>query len=199
MQQNLPILPNVRANSQRFLRQPLRLAFARHLPLHRGGLGDYTKLTFLTLLDTPTRAFFFGPNGATGTPGEAEHSLTSPPAADITAGKPPARDRAFRMQKNKRSTYRNVSTPPGPSGATRTPGEAEHSLVSPPAADITAGKPPARDRAFRMQKNKRSTYRNVSTPSGPSGATRTPGLLNPNQARYHLRYTRMVTGTHYSR
>ena len=26
---------------------------------------------------------------------------------------------------------------------------------------------------------------------GPSGATRTPGLLNPNQARYHLRYTRI--------
>ena len=33
---------------------------------------------------------------------------------------------------------------------------------------------------------------------GPSGATRTPGLLNPNQARYHLRYTRIFSFCHYT-
>ena len=32
---------------------------------------------------------------------------------------------------------------------------------------------------------------------GPSGATRTPGLLNPNQARYQLRYTRIFNFCHY--
>ena len=32
--------------------------------------------------------------------------------------------------------------------------------------------------------------------SGPSGATRTPGLLNPNQARYQLRYTRIFNFCH---
>ena len=31
---------------------------------------------------------------------------------------------------------------------------------------------------------------------GPSGATRTPGLLNPNQARYQLRYTRIFNFCH---
>ena len=35
----------------------------------------------------------------------------------------------------------------------------------------------------------------ISEVFGPSGATRTPGLLNPNQARYHLRYTR-IFGCH---
>ena len=33
---------------------------------------------------------------------------------------------------------------------------------------------------------------------GPSGATRTPGLLNPNQARYHLRYTRIFSFCYYT-
>ena len=33
---------------------------------------------------------------------------------------------------------------------------------------------------------------------GPSGATRTPGLLNPNQARYQLRYTRIFNFCHYT-
>ena len=36
------------------------------------------------------------------------------------------------------------------------------------------------------------------TPHGPSGATRTPGLLNPNQARYHLRYTRIFSFCYYT-
>ena len=34
--------------------------------------------------------------------------------------------------------------------------------------------------------------------AGPSGATRTPGLLNPNQARYHLRYTRIFNFCYYT-
>ena len=33
---------------------------------------------------------------------------------------------------------------------------------------------------------------------GPSGATRTPGLLNPNQARYHIHYTRIFSFRHYA-
>ena len=36
----------------------------------------------------------------------------------------------------------------------------------------------------------------LSTLFGPSGATRTPGLLNPNQARYQLRYTRIFNFCH---
>ena len=43
---NLPILQKVKANSQRFTRQSLRLAFARHLPLHKGGLGSTTNPEF---------------------------------------------------------------------------------------------------------------------------------------------------------
>ena len=38
----------------------------------------------------------------------------------------------------------------------------------------------------------------LSTLFGPSGATRTPGLLNPNQARYHLRYTRIFSFCYYT-
>ena len=37
-----------------------------------------------------------------------------------------------------------------------------------------------------------------STHFGPSGATRTPGLLIPNQARYQLRYTRIFNFRHYT-
>ena len=42
-----------------------------------------------------------------------------------------------------------------------------------------------------------STLHLSSTHFGPSGATRTPGLLNPNQARYQLRYTRIFNFCHY--
>ena len=36
----------------------------------------------------------------------------------------------------------------------------------------------------------------ITKGDGPSGATRTPGLLNPNQARYQLRYTRIFNFCH---
>ena len=38
----------------------------------------------------------------------------------------------------------------------------------------------------------------ITKGDGPSGATRTPGLLNPNQARYHLRYTRIFSFSYYT-
>ena len=38
-------------------------------------------------------------------------------------------------------------------------------------------------------KNRQASCRSLSV-FGPSGATRTPGILLPKQARYQLRYTR---------
>ena len=50
---------------------------------------------------------------------------------------------------------------------------------------------------FSQIKKMRSVHYRIlksykDTPHGPSGETRTPGILLPKQARYQLRYTRLL-------